>query len=62
MKGERRRGERGTFLGLNVFFIVERLGRGRLFTEGYFFYKFMGGGRGWLKVATHGGTHGFRVH
>jgi len=59
---EGRGGKRVHFLGLNVYFIVERLRRGQLFIEGYFFYKFMGGGRGRLKVATHGGTHGFRVH
>ncbi len=45
-------------LGLNVFFIVKRLGRGR----GLFFVQIHYGGRGQLKVATHGGIHGFRVH
>ncbi len=34
------------FLGLNVFFIVERLGRGRLFTMGYFFLQIHGRGEG----------------
>jgi len=44
------------FLGFNVFFIVEWLGRD---SPGViFFYKFMGGGKGRLKVAT----QGFRVH
>ncbi len=48
------------FFSRNVFFIVEWLGRG---SPGVcFFYKFMGGGMGRLKVATHGGTHGFMIH
>jgi hypothetical protein len=46
------RGGRGSFFYGNVFFMVEWLGRGRGLL----------GGRGRLKVATHGGTHGFRVH
>ncbi len=43
---ERGGGKGVHFLGLNVFFIVERLGKGRLFTGGFFFLQIHGRGEG----------------